>query len=186
MAGNAALLGRLLSPLHGRPARAAHLLWLGVVRMGSGGARARSGPQPDLSSGRSDRRGLSVEVLPAAGFVGDVPEFPLPNATGRELELWDALWRTPQAAGWAVQSWRWQEVGQFVRLSVRLEDPAAPAGLYAQYRGIRTELGLSPAGLRENGWQIATVEPPAVEPSGKSTASGGSRARLGVIRGGAG
>ena len=153
--------------------------------MGSGGARARSGPQPDLSSGRSDRRGLSVEVLPAAGFVGDVPEFPLPNATGRELELWDALWRTPQAAGWAVQSWRWQEVGQFVRLSVRLEDPAAPAGLYAQYRGIRTELGLSPAGLRENGWQIAAAEAPTVKPSGKSTVSGGSRARLGVIRGGA-
>lgn len=153
--------------------------------MASGGARARSGPQPDPNSGRSDRRGLSMEVLPASGFDGVVPEFPLPAASGRELELWDALWRTPQAAGWADQSWRWQEIGQFVRLSVRLEDPEAPAGLYAQYRGIRTELGLSPAGLRENGWQIAADTKPVVKPSGKSTAGGGSRARLGVIRGGA-
>ena len=126
-----------------------------------------------------------MDVLPAAGFDGDVPGFPLPDASERELELWVLLWRTPQASAWAGQAWRWQEIGQFVRLSVRLEDPEAPAGLYAQYRGIRTELGLSPAGLRENGWQIAAAEAPTVKPSGKSTASGGSRARLGVIRGGA-
>ena len=123
--------------------------------MASGGARARYGPPLDPSSGRSDRRGISLDVLPAGGFDGEVPDFPLPNVLPREAELWDALWRTPQAAKWAEQSWRWQEIGQFVRLSVRLEDPAAPAGLYAQYRGIRTELGLSPAGLKENGWQIA-------------------------------
>ena len=153
--------------------------------MASGGARARSGPPPDPNSGRSDRRGLSMEVLPAAGFDGVVPEFPMPGATGREMELWESLWRTPQASAWAVQSWRWQEIGQFVRLSVRLEDPEAPAGLYAQYRGIRTELGLSPAGLRENGWQIAAVDEPSAPALKKAAARGGSRARLGVIQGGA-
>lgn len=153
--------------------------------MASGGARARSGPPLDPSSGRSDRRGISLDVLPAGGFDGEVPDFPLPNVLPREAELWDALWRTPQAAKWAEQSWRWQEIGQFVRLSVRLEDPAAPAGLYAQYRGIRTELGLSPAGLKENGWQIAAPEATSTAKPEKAATRGGSRARLGVIQGGA-
>ena len=109
----------------------------------------------------------------------------MPEATGRELELWELLWRTPQASAWAGQSWRWQEIGQFVRLSVRLEDPQAPAGLYAQYRGIRTELGLSPAGLRENGWQIAAEASAEPKPVERSAGRGGSRGRLGVIQGGA-
>ena len=125
-----------------------------------------------------------MDVLPAAGFDGDVPGFPLPDASERELELWALLWRTPQASAWAGQAWRWQEIGQFVRLSARLEDPQAPAGLYAQYRGIRTELGLSPAGLLENGWQIV-VEVSEPKPVERSAGRGGSRARLGVIQGGA-
>lgn len=153
--------------------------------MASGGARARSGPALDPNSARSDRRGISLTALPVDGYTGEIPDFPLPIAQPREMELWEALWRTPQASAWAKQSWRWQEIGQFVRLSVRLEDPQAPAGLYAQYRGIRTELGLSPAGLRENGWQIAPHDPPSTTKPEKAVKRGGSRARLGVIQGGA-
>ena len=47
--------------------------------MARGGARNRSGPQADPSSGRSDRRGLKFTALPASGYDGEVPEWPLPD-----------------------------------------------------------------------------------------------------------
>ena len=154
--------------------------------MAQGGARARSGPAPDPNSGRSDRRGLKFTALPAEGYQGDVPDFPLPGLTPREAEVWETLWRTPQAEGWSRQSWRWPEIGQFARLSVRLEAPDAPASLMTPWLRIRTELGLSPAGLKENGWQIEAVEVGG-KPAGKPAAeSSGSRARLEVLTGGRG
>src|SRR5881394_2153324 len=99
-----------------------------VVTMPKGGARNRSGPRADPTSGRSDRRGYSLTALPAQGYDGPVPEFPLPRrsvyywsvedkqrvrcfdveATAhvreRELELWEWAWRTPQACAWSLLS----------------------------------------------------------------------------------
>lgn len=126
--------------------------------MPRGGARNRSGPGADPLSGRSERRGVSFTALPSAGFDGVVPEFPLPYALGRELEVWAELWGTPQAAAWSVQSWRWGQVADLVRLQVRAEDHEAPVGVYAQVRAARADLGLTPAGLKENGWAIAVDE----------------------------
>ena len=73
------------------------------------------------------------------------------------MEFWEALWCTLQAAGWAGQAWRWQELGNFVRLSVRMEATDSPPSLMTPWLRMRTELGLSPAGLKENGWQIAAA-----------------------------
>ncbi|MDF2915980.1 MAG: hypothetical protein K0S70_197 [Microbacterium sp.] len=126
--------------------------------MASGGARNRSGPAPDPSSGRSDRRGLSFTALPAEGFTGPVPDFPLPGCTDRELEVWESLWRTPQAAAWATAAWRWQAIGELVRLQVRAEAQDSPATLFERIRQWRADLGLTPAGLKENGWAIAADE----------------------------
>jgi hypothetical protein len=126
--------------------------------MASGGARNRSGPGVDPGSFRSDARGLSFDTLPAEGFSGLVPEFPLPDASVRELDVWAELWSTPQAAAWALESWRHRSVAMFARVSVRSEDVGAPSSLLAQVHRFADQIGLTPAGLKENSWTIARDE----------------------------
>lgn len=126
--------------------------------MASGGARNRSGPAVDPRSGRSDGRGLKFTALPREGFLGEVPEFPLPGALAREVEVWEAAWRTPQAAAWAVEPWRWRTVALWVRVSVRVEDPDAPAALLGHVHRFADQIGLTPAGMKENGWALAADE----------------------------
>ena len=70
--------------------------------MARGGARNRAGPQANPDSGRSDRRGYSLTALPAEGYAGEIPDFPLPDASERELEVWAEAWRTPQACAWSM------------------------------------------------------------------------------------
>ena len=126
--------------------------------MSRGGPRNRSGPAPDPNSGRSERRGFKLTALPSEGFRGDVPDFPLPDVTDREADVWDALWRTPQACAWSMQSWRWLNVADLVRLQVRGEAHDAPVNIATVVRQLRADLGLTPAGLKENGWAIAVDE----------------------------
>lgn len=128
--------------------------------MASGGARNRSGPNADLSSGRSDRRGFSLTALPAEGYSGPVPDFPLPDATERESDLWADVWRTPQAAAWATSSERWRirTVALWVRLSVRCEALDVPASLLGQLHRFADQIGMTTAGLAEMGWRVATDE----------------------------
>jgi len=140
--------------------------------MARGGARNRSGPAPDPHSGRSARRGLSFQALPNEGYRGEVPEFPLAGPSERELEVWAEAWRTPQAAAWAREPWRHRTVALWVRTSVRCEEPDAGAALLAQVHRFADQIGLTPAGLKENGWAIAAadIEPAAEadEPSEES------------------
>lgn len=123
-----------------------------------GGARNRSGPAPDPSSFRSEARGLALKPLPAEGWRGDVPAHPDPRVEGRELDLWLSLWRTPQAAAWVKQPWRWSHVADLARLMALVEDPETPVGAYTHLRQARADLGLTPAGLIENGWSIVADE----------------------------
>src|SRR3982750_4143250 len=94
-----------------------------MIRMARGGARNRSGPKADEKSGRSDARGYSLTALPAEGFTGTAPDFPLPNPTARELEVWAQAWTTPQACAWSMPSeaWRTSTVAMWVRVKVRCE-----------------------------------------------------------------
>jgi hypothetical protein len=158
--------------------------------MAHGGARNRSGPPAKEDSGRSDRRGFALTALPAEGYQGDVPEFPLPNASARELEVWTSAWRTPQACAWAMasESWRVPFVADWVRVTVRCEDVEAPASLFAAKFRLEDRIGLSTAGLAEMGWKVAVDETaakrqsqPAAEPKRQS-----SRDRMKVVSGGAG
>lgn len=126
--------------------------------MARGGARNRSGPAPDPNSARSDARGLKLESLPAEGYKGRVPKFPFEGKTDREAAKWRSLWRTPQAAAWALDPWRLDVVALYTRWSVRSEDPDAPASALAQVHRLGDQLGLTPAGLVENGWKIARDE----------------------------
>lgn len=146
--------------------------------MVSGGARNRSGPAADPNSLTSGKRGISLTSLPATGFEGDIPEMPLPDCSDRESEVWTSLWRTPQAIAWASEPWRWRTVAMYVRWSVRSEGDV-PAAFLGQVHRLGDQIGLTPAGLKENGWSIAPVEAAPAASTSKRKSS--SRARLKVV-----
>lgn len=137
--------------------------------MSRGGSRNRSGPRPVEGSRTSERKGYTLTALPPTGFDGEVPDFPLPLASDRELSLWDRAWTTPQACAWSVEPWRWYTVGQWVRWSVRAEDPEASAAIVAAVIRLADQIGLTPAGLKENGWKIAEPPKPEEKPAEASS-----------------
>ena len=128
--------------------------------MPRGGARNRSGPAADPTSGRSDRRSYKLTALPAEGYRGPVPDFPLPGPSDRELEVWESAWRTPQACAWSLpsESWRQRTVALWVRVSVRCEDPQAGAAMLGQLHRFADQIGMTTAGLAEMGWSVAKDE----------------------------
>lgn len=146
--------------------------------MAKGGARNRSGPSFNPESTRSELRGISLNKLPSEGFDGAVPEFPIPpfevlrkykddqgelvveidsEATdkfrSREIEVWLEAWRSPQATAWITEPWRWATIAEYCRIKVQVEQ-TLNATLTAQLHRFRDQIGLSPAGMKENGWQI--------------------------------
>lgn len=120
-------------------------------------------------------------ALSAAGRKGRAPAFPLPRITigskavdeegmvievvdkkatddfrKRELQVWDQLWKTPQALAWEREPWRWPTIAKYARITVSTESkPDASAALLSRERELRNECGLSPDGLKQNGWVIA-------------------------------
>lgn len=180
--------------------------------MARGGARNRSGPQPDPLSGRSDRRGLSLTSLPAHGYDGPTPDFPLPTrivwhswfedgkkvreddeactaqVAEREAELWSWAWRTPQAWAWAQpsESWRLHTIAMWVRTYVLCESSEATAADKGSLHRFADQIGLTPAGLKENGWAIAKDElaAKASERAEAEPDSRPARARMKVVRSG--
>ena len=179
--------------------------------MASGGARNRSGPQPDPSSARSDQREYKLTDLPNEGYGGPVPPFPLPKrlayrweyedkrryrvlddeaterAFEREAELWAWVWTTPQACAWSMRSqlWRLPMIGMWVRTFVICESDEGTAADKSSLHRFADQIGLTTAGLAEMGWKIA-VGPPAEasEGSSASASAGSSRGRLKVVTGG--
>lgn len=149
--------------------------------MTSGGRRNRSGPAADPTSGRSDRRGYSLTALPAEGYDGPIPQFPLPRravmrweqedkrryqvldeqateaVAERELELWEWGWRTPQACAWSMPSefWRLHTIALWVRTFVICEGGDAKAADKNALHRFADQIGLTTAGLAEMGWKVA-------------------------------
>lgn len=154
--------------------------------MTSGGSRNRSGPAASESSGRSDARGFSLTALPSEGFAGEVPQFPLPLASVRELDVWASAWRSPQACAWSLpsESWRVRTVAMWVRLSVRCEDPEAGAALLGQLHRFADQIGMTTAGLAEMGWKVA-VDEVAQKAASKTSAARpkSSRDRITLVSG---
>ena len=148
--------------------------------MTSGGARNRSGPAPDPRALRRDRQDDAGWVtLPADGYKGDVPDFPLSGALGAELELWEKLWRKPQAAMWAELGLDY-EVAAYVRAFLKATGPeASPNLMVAIYRG-SAEIGLSLPGMHGLRWKIATSVGEIDRPPAARKASS-SRARLKAV-----
>jgi hypothetical protein len=126
--------------------------------MASGGARTKSGPAPDPNSRESARRGLTFKLLPLGGFAGPVPDFPLPEPTVRELEVWGELWRTPQAAMWDSEGWQTSIVGLYCRTRVRSEAFDAPSGVLGHLHRLGDQIGMTPAGMTYNGWRLTPAK----------------------------
>jgi len=175
------------------------------------GGHARSGPPPDPNSLTSAKRGLVFTALPAQGYAGAAPDFPLPDVRvydvwfdddgrhkvlddeatearrEREAELWAWAWRTPQAAAWASESWRWQAIALWVRTHALCESGDATAADKNSLHRFADQIGMTPAGLKENGWRVAADQlaerraekaPAPAEPS--------ARDRMKALRGAAG
>lgn len=152
--------------------------------MAKGGARNRSGPQGDEKSLRSAARGYSLTALPASGYDGEAPAFPLPRRAvfrwefedkrkfqvfddeattavrERELELWAWLWTTPQACAWSMPSeaWRLHVIAMYVRTFVICEGSDATAADKGSLHRFADQIGMTTAGLAEMGWKVAVDE----------------------------
>lgn len=139
--------------------------------MSRGGARNRSGPPPQEGSASSERRGYVLTALPAEGYSGPAPDFPLPEPSERELEVWEWAWSTPQACAWSLPSerWRTRTVALWVRLSVKCEAPDAGAAHLAQLHRFADQIGMTTAGLAEMGWKVA-VDEVAAKAAGRTPA----------------
>lgn len=153
--------------------------------MSRGGARNRSGPAPDENSLASARKGLVFTALPST-YDGVPPEFPFPDQTPREAEVWAQAWTLPQANAWAVELWRHRTVAMWVRWSVRMEDSAASAALGATVMRLADQIGLTPAGLKENGWKIARDQVGEKREERKAEPKVSSKTRLRVVPNAAG
>lgn len=181
--------------------------------MPRGGGRNRSGPSKDPNSLRSAAAKFTLTALPSEGYTDAVPEFPLPKIVRwheyvedkkrvrvlddgatesfreRELEVWAEQWRTPQACAWAQAPWRWPTIAEFCRLKTVVElEPDANAALVAQLHRFRDQIGLTPAGLKENGWAIAVDQTAEKrqEKQGRKPPQTSARDRMKVIKGGDG
>lgn len=147
--------------------------------MASGGVRNRGGRPVDPTSARSDARQLSYVALPVEGYQGDIPKFPKPAVKGsRVLTLWEETWRSPQGAVWISEPYRWPVIAEYCLLMREVEKDSTRAALVGQLHRYRDQLGLTPAGLRENGWLVGHVEEsPGRSREAKKSKVTGSRAR---------
>lgn len=131
----------------------------------------RAGPAKDPKSARSEKLGSGLLIpLPSEGYRKRAPAFPLPTIKrdsaaasksfrAREIAIWRSSWKTPQAAMWAKQPWRWDAIAEFCRIKASVElDAGGNAALVSRLREYRTEIGLSQDGLRLNGWAVVTDE----------------------------
>jgi hypothetical protein len=55
---------------------------------------------------------------------------------------------------WADEEWRWLTIANYVRWQVKSEAPDATPSVMTQVNRLADSIGLSPAGLRENRWEI--------------------------------
>ncbi|MDF7665721.1 hypothetical protein [Bifidobacterium sp. ESL0745] len=148
--------------------------------MARGGARARSGPSFDPNSERSERLGRSLVPLSAKGYKYRPKAFPLAPYeiidtwktddglekevdtaaseawNKREKQLWRELWKLPQAIAWHMPQYAYlfHTVALYCRQFVICESSEAKAADRATLQRYADTIGLTPQGLKLNGWEI--------------------------------
>lgn len=121
-----------------------------------------SGPAPDPDALRRDRPSDAAgwTSLPAEGYKGDVPTWPL--SSGGELgdteqDLWALVWRKPQAAMWFRLGLTYQ-IAAYVRSFVASTDGDPSPSLTTAVLRMEDGLGISPKGMNTLRWKISTDE----------------------------
>ena len=147
--------------------------------MARGGARAHSGPKPDLDAYARLRDKSDWIYLPAESNM-DAPDWPLTkhcNVTHgkgedaehedlhwRELQLWDQLWQKGQAIMWAIDGLEFQ-VAMYCRAFTKAEATMdiTSSGMLAEIRRQEEGLGLNTSGLLRNKWRFEASKEHTVE-----------------------
>lgn len=164
-----------------------------------GSPRPGGGRMPDPSSERFQKRADGLFALPASGYKRRHPHFPLPRFSvmrsivdedgrryrevdkeasdtwnEREETVWDELWHLPQGFAWSRPEYKYlqKSVALYVRQYVLCESSDAKAADRTTLCRYADTIGLTPQGLRLNGWRIVddtqkpTKRKRAEEPSG--------------------
>ena len=122
---------------------------------------AGNGPPPSPTSRRqTGTQAHTWTDLPAEGFAGEIPAWPLPHESDLESAMWERYWRKPQAAAWAALGMA-DEIALYVRLYLEAgcgdgDGPSVKAAAEARQRA--KQLGLTPDGMLHNRWRIARDE----------------------------
>lgn len=115
------------------------------------------GPPPNPTARRRNAR-PGFLILPAEGYQGEIPEWPLATRQSKaEAAAWASLWRTPQAAAWA-QLQLARTVARYVRTLVKAERSTAKASLLSEVRQLEDRLGLTPMSMLRLRWEVAADE----------------------------
>jgi hypothetical protein len=142
-----------------------------------------SGPPPKHPADRVRRNKTpGMTQLPAEGYTGEIPEWPLEAASRTEMQRWKWLWRKPQAVLW-IKDGMEDIVARYVRNCIALENGSgmtvAQAYLVSEVRQQEDRLGRSPMALMRLRWEIAADE--VEEMRDENTRRGSGRPRLRAI-----
>lgn len=104
----------------------------------------------------------------------------------RETDLWKWAWSTPQACAWQREPWRLHTIAMWVRTFVICESDGSTAADKGALHRFADQIGLTPAGLVENGWKIAADELGEKRAETKPAPRRTSKDRMKVVSGGEG
>lgn len=114
------------------------------------------GPAPSKNPRRRNARPDTVQ-LPAQGYTGQVPDWPLSRALKAEKLAWEQLWRLPQAAAWAQLNVG-RTVARYVRALIVAESRESTAFQLSEVRQLEDRLGLTPMSMLRLRWEVVHDE----------------------------
>jgi len=114
------------------------------------------GPAPSANPRRRNVRPDGVQ-LPANGYTGPAPAWPLSEATADERSAWESMWRLPQAAAW-VQLHVARTVARYVRALIVAESSESSAFQLSEVRQLEDRLGLTPMAMLRLRWEVVADE----------------------------
>ena len=114
------------------------------------------GPAPSPNPRRRNVRPNTVQ-LPARGYEGAIPDWPLSRPLKVEKEAWGWVWRLPQAAAWAQLNVT-RTVARYVRALVVAESRDTTAFQLSEVRQLEDRLGLTPMAMLRLRWEVVRDE----------------------------
>lgn len=113
---------------------------------------AGTGPTPNPGSRRqAGTQAHTWTDLPAEGYQGGAPDWPIGAATDAELAMWSRYWRKPQASAWAAMMMV-DEIALYVRTF--LAGVSGDVKATTEARQMADRLGLNPTAMLKNRWRI--------------------------------